>query len=84
MAADFSQFMDSEMGILALIGILLLLILALAVSLFISFLPFIVALLRKHPQKVPIFLLNLLLGWTGIGWVVALIWAFIKNEKTTG
>ena len=39
------------------------------------FLPFIVAWLRGHHNKASIFLLNLFLGWTGIGWVVAFIWS---------
>jgi hypothetical protein len=30
---------------------------------------------RKHPSTAPIFLLNLLLGWTLVGWVVALVWS---------
>lgn len=30
---------------------------------------------RKHRNANAIFLLNLLLGWTAIGWIVALIWA---------
>lgn len=29
-----------------------------------------------------IFALNLLLGWTFIGWVLALIWALKKDEQT--
>ena len=39
------------------------------------FLPAIVAHARKHPRAPAITLLNLLLGWSVIGWVVALIWA---------
>jgi hypothetical protein len=38
-------------------------------------LPFSVALWRNHPATTNIFLLNLLLGWTVIGWLVALIWS---------
>ena len=30
---------------------------------------------RKHQHRVPIFLTNLLLGWTFFGWVGALVWA---------
>ena len=37
--------------------------------------PTIVAWVRQHPNRVSIFLLNLLLGWTVIGWFVALIWS---------
>jgi hypothetical protein len=38
-------------------------------------LPFSVALLRDQRNKLAIFLLNFFLGWTFIGWVVALVWA---------
>jgi hypothetical protein len=38
-------------------------------------LPFSVALWRNHPETMKIFLLNALLGWTLIGWIVALIWS---------
>jgi hypothetical protein len=30
---------------------------------------------RKHRQIWPIFWLNLLVGWTVIGWIAALIWS---------
>ncbi len=43
------------------------------------FLPTIVALLREKHDKLSIFLLNLFLGWSLIGWIVALVWAF-KND----
>lgn len=39
------------------------------------FLPSIIALARSKRDLLAIFLLNLFLGWSVIGWVVALIWA---------
>lgn len=39
------------------------------------FLPSIIALARSKRDTLAIFLLNLFLGWTLIGWIVALIWA---------
>lgn len=36
-----------------------------------------IAIARKHPNTIPIFLVNLFLGWfCGIGWVWALVWSF--------
>lgn len=43
------------------------------------FLPYIFALLRGHLSAGAILLTVLLLGWTGIGWVAALIWSFTGN-----
>ena len=45
------------------------------ILLVLNVLPTIVALLRRKHNTVAIFLVNLLLGWTFIGWVVALVWA---------
>ena len=42
----------------------------------IYFLPTIVASNRGHESAGAIFFLNLLLGWTMLGWVVAFVWAF--------
>lgn len=42
------------------------------------FLPSLVAFLRQHKNKLAIFLLNLLLGWTILGWVVSLVWSVMK------
>ncbi|HEV2462263.1 MAG TPA: superinfection immunity protein [Acidobacteriaceae bacterium] len=39
-------------------------------------LPVIVAVFRGHHNRMPIILVNILLGWTVIGWIVALVWAF--------
>lgn len=41
----------------------------------IYFVPTIVAIRRGHPQEGAITIINLFLGWTFIGWVVALAWA---------
>ena len=40
------------------------------------FLPSIIAFSKKHYNSVGVFLLNLFLGWTLIGWIAALIWSF--------
>ena len=42
------------------------------------FLPTIIALLRRQPNALAIFLLNFFLGWSFIGWVVALVWSVTK------
>ena len=43
--------------------------------------PWSIAFARHHQQQVPIFLINLLLGWTFIGWIGALIWAFSSDVE---
>lgn len=45
------------------------------------FLPSLVSALRKHPSDMAIFILNLLLGWTFLGWVLALVWSFTGVPK---
>ena len=37
--------------------------------------PWLNALSRGHPNSMPILIVNLFLGWTLIGWVVALAWS---------
>jgi Superinfection immunity protein len=39
------------------------------------FVPSIVAFARSKRDSASIFILNLLLGWTAIGWVIALVWS---------
>jgi hypothetical protein len=46
------------------------------------FLPSFVAVVRKKRNKNAILLLNLLLGWTIIGWIVALIWSVTIDAPT--
>ena len=40
--------------------------------------PTLIAFLRQHKNKLAILLLNLLLGWTILGWVVSLVWSVMK------
>jgi hypothetical protein len=42
------------------------------------FLPAIAAFRSKHHNAEAIACLNLLLGWTFVGWVIALVWALMK------
>ncbi len=49
------------------------------IVLMIYLLPSFVAQYRKHRNENAIFVLNLFLGWTFIGWVGALIWASTDN-----
>jgi hypothetical protein len=45
------------------------------VAILVYLLPAFIAEERKQQHRMPIFLLNLLLGWTFFGWVGALVWA---------
>ena len=51
----------------------------LAVALAMYFLPMIIAVVRNHPNAVALTALNLLLGWTLLGWVAALVWALLAK-----
>lgn len=50
------------------------------VFLAIYFLPAIIASHRRHRNKTAITVLNLFLGWTFIGWVIALVWAYTAQD----
>jgi hypothetical protein len=41
--------------------------------------PGIIASTRKHKNSGAILALNLLLGWTFIGWVICLVWSLTAN-----
>lgn len=49
----------------------------------IYFLPAFVASQRNHRNAGAIFILNLFLGWTFLGWVIALIWSLTYQAPTT-
>jgi Superinfection immunity protein len=70
----FFEFGDGISGAL-LLGLMLALL-----GLAIYFLPSWVG--RRKRNATAIFALNLLLGWTFIGWVSALVWALMVDTKT--
>lgn len=63
------------------IAYILLLIFILILSILVSFLPTIIAIRKNHVNVVAIFVLNLFLGWTFLGWVIALIWALYNSSN---
>jgi hypothetical protein len=62
-------------------GQLLLFILIISIVFAGYFLPTIIASSRSHPNVISIFIVNFLLGWTLVGYVVALAWSFMAIER---
>jgi len=60
-------------------GIVLLLFLLGCIGIYL--LPTLIAAMRGHPNAVPIAVVNILLGWTLIGYVVALAWSFTAIDR---
>jgi hypothetical protein len=56
-------------------------LLGLFVLLAMYFIPTIQARYRRHAKAEAITVLNLLLGWTVLGWVAALVWALTENNR---
>jgi tetratricopeptide (TPR) repeat protein len=59
-------------------------LLILAAVIAIYFLPTLVGRARNHNNSMAIFALNILLGWTFLGWVIAIVWALTADVKKTG
>jgi hypothetical protein len=47
------------------------------------FVPAMTAYRRDHANKAAIAALNICLGWTGVGWVAALVWSLTDNTNKT-
>ena len=54
---------------------------AFLIALAVYFAPAIVAQVRNHKSAAAIAVLNILLCWTLLGWIVALVWAFTRNTN---
>lgn len=64
-------------------GSSMLVLTAVAVVAFLIYvLPTCVAVLRDHPSVGSIAVINLFLGWSLIGWVIALAWSFSAIPRT--
>jgi hypothetical protein len=75
---ESNWFLNLFTGFGSLVSALVALLL-IAISLVLYFLPVLVARRAGHHNTTAIFVLNLLLGWTVLGWVVALVWAFMRR-----
>lgn len=63
-------------GLIIIILLAVMALLLTAVLLLAYFSPYLVALRRGHQNTAWIFLLTLFLGWTLLGWIIALVWSF--------
>jgi hypothetical protein len=59
----------------------ILVIVFIVLGLLLYFAPSIVAKERKHPNATAIFVLNLFLGWSVIGWVGAIVWSYTNSSS---
>lgn len=57
---------------------------AVILALALYFLPTIIAAARQHPNQWPILFVNLLLGWTILGWLGAALWAISGTGSPSG
>jgi multisubunit Na+/H+ antiporter MnhB subunit len=62
-------------------GDLIIALVIIIIALAFYFLPWIIANRRNHENQLAIFLLNLFLGWIGIGWIGALVWAATNSSR---
>jgi len=51
------------------------------IALISSVIPYFIAQSRKAAHTVPILWLSLTMGWTGVGWVAAFIWAYVDKVE---
>ena len=51
------------------------------VGLALYFIPTIVAFARVHPSRRSIAVVNVLTGWTVLGWVAAFVWALMGRRS---
>jgi uncharacterized membrane protein YhaH (DUF805 family) len=65
---------NSDAAANAAAGILLFVFIVIATLM--SLLPGIIAQMRRHHNRAAIWIVTLLAGWTGVGWIIAMVWAF--------
>ena len=45
------------------------------------FIPSFIAVSRHHRNKTAIIVLNIFVGWSVIGWIIALVWSFTNDKE---
>ena len=60
---------------------LFVLLLKIVIGGFFYFLPAIIGARRRHASQKPLFWSNLLLGWTGFGWLALTLWACLGKKR---
>ena len=75
----FAAAKQADPGAAAVGGVIL--ILVIGVSLVGYLLPSIIGMIRGVPQLGPLVIVNVFLGWSLIGWVVALAWSFASVRR---
>lgn len=56
----------------------LMILISILIMQFVYFFPVMIAIIKKRSDTLQIYLFNIVLGWTVIGWIVALIWSLIS------
>jgi uncharacterized protein YqhQ len=51
------------------------------VTFIVHLVPTFIALLRRHPNAAAIAAVNILLGWTCLGWIVAFVWSLTAVDR---
>lgn len=54
------------------------------IAVVVNFIPSFIAFSRDHPQRILILVINLLMGWTIIGWAALLFWATREKKGILG
>ncbi len=68
----------------SLLGDVILLLILFVACVFVYFIPAIIAYNRRHAQATAIIWLNILTGWTFLGWVASLVWALTNPQVVSG
>ena len=56
-------------------------VILLAIIVLIYLLPTLIAFGREHPQRGLILILNLIFGWTLLGWILIFLWAALGRSE---